>query len=151
MSSVSSAKKLGSAQKKAQTHGIPGLNKYIENYIFSLVVRMCIPLVPLVWELLRTGGVSAKSLTLAASLYAISIGVSSWSRSLFALTLLAGVFYIAAFGTIAGQPLVSDQESAVMYSRELSVAGIFLVFVVHSLERWNRHVRDCEPCLDWMS
>lgn len=124
---------------------IPGAPEPVENFIVSVVLRMYVPLVPLVLEWWWTGEVSAGSLTLVAALYGISIGVASWSRALFAVTFALGITLIAAFGIIVGQ------ESALPPSRRVALLGIVGVMGAHLLERWNRHVQDCEPSFHWLS
>lgn len=121
-----------------------GLSQEVENYIVSLTFRIYIPLVPVVLEVWRWGEASAKTLTLAAALFGMGVGVASRRRSLFALTVGAGFTFIAAFGIIVGQ------QSELPLSRQLALLAILAIVVVYALERWDRHVTDCEPPFRWM-
>lgn len=120
------------------------VSQEVENYILSLALRMYIPLLPVVLDFWQRGQTSAKSLVLVAGLYGISIGVASRRRSLFGLTFASGVTFIAAYGIILGG------QHELPQSRPAALVAIAAIVIVHALERWNRHVRDCEPALDCM-
>jgi uncharacterized membrane protein len=96
---------------------------------------MSLPLLPLAFELWHNHTIKQETLSLAASMYAISIGMSSRSKLLFGLTLAISIFYSVIFGiqsSAGNQP--GGQQPA------LANVAIALVFVVHACERYNRHV-----------
>ena len=75
-------------------------------------------------------------MTLAASMYTIAIGVSSRSRLLFGMALALGFLLAFVFG------LSEPNEESLTMNGILASAVIGLVFVLHSCERYNRHVVD---------
>lgn len=124
--------------------GIRGIPQHVQRYLAFLVLRMIFPLLPLVSEFLFTGSVSQKSAMLSASMYVIGIGVASRNVLLLAITIVAGVCYAIAFG-IAAQAAQPGGNAHL----GLPFLGIAAVFVFHSLERYNRHVVEREPFLDF--
>lgn len=123
---------------------IPGLPVYWENFGISILLHLLLPLLPLLIELLQNGVVGKTSLVLAASMYTISIGVSSRSRLMFAFTVLASIFYASLYGLVSGQSSTTIAEPA-------SIIGILATFVVHAGERYNRHVADRTPFWEFTS
>ncbi len=123
---------------------IPGLPSYWENFWVSILLHLLLPLFPLAIELIQNGVISKNSLVLAASMYTISIGVSSRSRLMFAFTIAASVFYAFLYGIVSGQSTTTIAEPA-------SLIGILATFIVHSGERYNRHVVDRAPFWEFMS
>ena len=134
---------------------LPGLPYYWENFFASLILHLSLPLLPLAIEQIQTGGITEKSLTLAAAMYTISIGVSSRSRLMFAMTVAASIFYAFLYGivisksspdSVVGQASVADHVI-----RRATTLGIISVFLAHAGERFNRHVVDRAPFLEFMS
>ena len=123
---------------------IPGIPQHIQRYLACLILTMLFPLLPLALEFLLTGMVSEKSAMLTASMYAVGVGVASRNVLLFVITIVAGVCYAIAYGAAA-------QTSGSINDLHLGLAffGIAAVFVFHSLERYNRHVVEREPFLDF--
>ena len=75
-------------------------------------------------------------MTLAASMYTIAIGVSSRSRLLFGVALALGLMLALVFG------LTEPNAGSLTRNGILASVAIGLVFVLHSCERYNRHVVD---------
>jgi len=93
---------------------------------------------PLLLEYWLTNGITEHSLMLVASLYAISVGVSSSSRLFFGVGIVSGLIFAVAFGAItSGQALEN--------SATLAGWAIAAIFIIHSCERWNLHVVDEKP------
>jgi len=122
---------------------IPGLPDYWENYLLCLLFHMLLPLLPLALELWQIGNVSEKSLTLAASMYSIAIGVSSRSQLFFGITIVISIILAVAYGIASGpqQPLPR--------SGTFAFGSICTVFILHTLERYNRHIVDKLPFLEF--
>ena len=85
-------------------------------------------------------------MSLAASMYAISIGVSSRSRFLFAMNVVLSLLFAFLYGSLLGETPI--EHGIIKTACEL---GIFLVFLSHAAERYNRHVADRAPFLEFMS
>jgi len=85
---------------------------------------------------------SGRTVTLTTSLYAISIGLSSKNKMIFSLCLFIGIVFSVLFG-LSHAPKPADVAS-------FSYMAIALVFVTHAAERYNRHVIDCRPFLEFM-
>jgi hypothetical protein len=130
---------------KARTNPtrIPGLSNSWQNWLLSVLFHMLLPLLPILLELIFTNAISEQSITLAASMYTIEIGVSSRNRAIFGITIILSIIYAAIFGFVAGAHTVE-------ISKSFSFIGILSVFVMHLLERINRHVIEKEPFLEFM-
>jgi hypothetical protein len=59
---------------------IPAIPSEWEEYLSCILLHMLLPLLPVGLEAWQTGHIKEDSLSLAASMYAIAIGVSSRSR-----------------------------------------------------------------------
>jgi hypothetical protein len=94
-------------------------------------------------ELLLYNKINAVSLTLAAAMYTIAVGVSSRNKALFGLTILAGFFFALSHGFVSGQSTPRHIFSVI------PLWGIGTVFLFHMLERYNRHVVDRTPFLEF--
>ena len=123
---------------------LPGIPNYWENFLVSILLHLLLPLFPLAIEYIQHGLISKNSLVLAASMYTISIGVSSRSRLMFAFTIAASVFYAFLYGIVSGQTPTTIAEPS-------SFIGIFATFIFHAGERYNRHVVDRAPFWEFMS
>ena len=122
---------------------IPGLPDYWENYFLCMLLHMLLPLLPLGLEFWQKATVGEKSLTLAAAMYTIAVGVSSRSRLIFGLTVSASIIYAVAYG-------VSSAEETLPASGAVAWCGILAAFLLHGLERYNRHVVDRAPFLEFI-
>jgi hypothetical protein len=120
---------------------VPGLPPDWDDYLLCLIFILVLPLLPLALEFWQTHTVSEKSTALAASMYAISVGTSTASRALLGISVVCCVGYAFAFGFLAGG------SSTLWNSRTLGFVGMGLIFLIHALERYNRHVADSRPFL----
>lgn len=121
--------------------GLP--NDQWGDYVMCLLMHMALPLLPLMFEWLVTQAPpSGRTVTLTTSLYAISIGLSSKNKMIFSLCLFIGIVFSVLFG-LSHAPKPADVAS-------FSYMAIALVFVTHAAERYNRHVIDCRPFLEFM-
>lgn len=119
---------------------IPSLPDHWQNFCLCLIFHISLPLLPLGLELWRTGAVTASSATLVASMYAVSIGVSSRDKLLFGLGIIIAIIFATAFGTCLG-----PQQPGLPESVSLSLYSIGLMMLCHIFERYNRHVVDRTP------
>jgi len=120
-------------------HRIPAIPKYWESFGLCILLHMGLPLLPIIFEYCSTSAVSIKSITLAASMYSIAIGVSSRSKLFFGLTLIICIFFAYAFGAISEGSTSSGTFD--LFAR-ISIA---FVFFAHGVERYNLHVIDRTP------
>ena len=98
---------------------------------------------PLVIEKWFTGVIEQKSAVLTAAMYSMAIGLSSRSLGIFGLGLIQGVLFSAAFGFLAKNP---NLEKADIFS----YGAIALIMLLHIAERYNRHVFDQTPFLEFL-
>jgi len=124
---------------------IPNLPTYVENYLLCLLFHMLLPLIPIGLELWLTNTVTDNSLTLAASMYAIAIGISSRSRLLFGSSIVISILFAIDYGITVGQ------HASLPGTRSVVIWGICAVFIFHALERYNRHIVDRMPFWEFMS
>ena len=118
---------------------VPSLPAHWEEFFLCLVFHMMLPLLPIGIELWQAGMVSAKSLTLGAAMYVISIGGSSRSRLMFAAAVGFSMLLSALFGLLAGQVIAEAGAG------RFAAGAVMVVFVVHMMERYNRHVVEQKP------
>jgi hypothetical protein len=134
----------------------PNLRGRLGAFVVCVLLHMGLPLAPLGVELLATGSLSEKSLSIGATMYAASIGVSSrWK-----VTLAAVLFAIVCFAPMYGIALTHSDVVAPelkngqnVYIEDLvhhalhrySMYLIIGVFLLHLIERFNRHVLRNEP------
>jgi hypothetical protein len=124
----------------------PGSRRHWQQFIFCLILTLIWPLLPLGFEWLTTDKVKLDSITLAASMYAIGIGVSSRNIALFGVALLEGFIFCLFYGLAASKP--EPPHYALFW--KVSLVGMVLMFLCHAVERFNRHVILCEVFPDFM-
>ena len=132
---------------------------------------MFLPLIPLVLEYMFTDSISDETVTLAASMYAILIGLSSKFKLMLGSSLVVRLMFTAVYGAVTVQQHQravaiekgtftnttssdpSDHHSAHIDSeprlakhyRDISLWAILMIFLVHAGERFNCHVLNSEP------
>jgi len=121
------------------TFSIPAYRDF-ESFILCIVFHMTLPLLPIILELLFTRTISAKSLTIAAAMYSISIGISSKNFIVFGLTVATSIIFAAFFGFVSGLPAtaISQFQNSIDVSK-WSYLTIISIFALHSVERIIRH------------
>lgn len=100
---------------------------------------------PLIFEYNYTGYISERSLTMTASIYAFSIGVSSRNLATLSLCILIGFLNAGNYGLTIREKAVSEIQ---MNSYDFIFFGSFwlviIIFGIHFFERYNRHVSEGE-------
>ena len=99
---------------------------------------------PLGLERWFSGHIEAKSAVLTAAMYSLAIGLSSRSILIFGLAIVSGFAFSAAFGFLSKTPILENADTA-------SYAAIVFISIFHTMERYNRHVVDKIPFLEFMS
>ena len=123
---------------------IPGINQEWSNYLTCILLHMLLPLLPLLFEAWALGGSPSEStLAITAAIYAMSIGLSSENKAMFGLCIMVGVIFSAVYGQ------VSVSKNPTPDVGIYAALAILFVFVIHAAERYNRHVVDCRPFLDF--
>lgn len=131
--------------KRKSRRRISEIPKEIQDYYACILLHLVLPLLPIGLEFLSSHTIATTSLTLIASFYAISIGLSSKSPLQFAIGILICIVFSSVFGMISGQKI------AALPIRVFASFSIFVIFVSHAVERYNRHVIDCEPFWVWFA
>jgi len=125
---------------------ILNFSKQLDDYVACLLLHLVLPLLPIALEFLNTGEVTSNSLTLMTSFYAISIGLSSYYRTQFAIGIIVCIIFAYIFGMISqGNTLALSLPTIKL----LASGTIFAIITIHAVERYNRHVVDCEPFWVW--
>lgn len=132
------------AKQRARAGRIAGISKAWQNFFISLVLHLGLPLLPLVLERWFSGHIESKSAALTAALYSMAIGLSSRNVALFGTSICICVTFSAAFGFLSKDPELVAADT-------LSYIVIGLVFVVHAIERYNRHVIDQQPFFEFLT
>jgi F0F1-type ATP synthase membrane subunit c/vacuolar-type H+-ATPase subunit K len=121
---------------------IPGLPSEWQNFLFCFALHVTLPLLPLGIEFWFSGRVDEKSAVLTAAMYSIAIGLSSRNLALFGLGLIQGVIFSAAFGFLSKTPHLQSADIG-------AYCAIGFIMTVHVIERYNRHVIDQAPFLEF--
>ena len=124
---------------------IPQLPEHYQSFFLSIIFSMVLPLLPLLLELLQTEVMSGKSLTLYASIYSVSIGAQTRSKLIFGIAIMGSIFFASLFGLAAGVTLSYTDY------RFLAIIYIILLSLIHCSERWNRHLFEKKPFLQFLS
>jgi hypothetical protein len=117
-----------------------------------------LPLLPLVLERWITGRIQLNSVTLGASMYVIAIGVSSRNMLILGIGLVWGIVLAVLSGVaseaathasspqgVAAHLNILDADNSFWW---FSVIGVGSMFLLHSCERYNRHVAERAPFLE---
>ena len=113
-----------------------------QDFLFCIALHLTLPLLPLGLEHWFTGHIETKSVALTAALYAMAIGLSSRNLAFLGLGIVAGFICSAVFGFLSVQPELAHADT-------FAYAVILMVFVLHAIERFNRHVTDRVPFLEF--
>lgn len=131
----------------------------------AVVLYVLIPFSPVIAELVVKGSMPADLLALAASIYCISIALSSQRILVFCLGLFLAFLYALSYGQMeavggqsgshqAGAPTAvpAPQDTENKQKSEpvplivwLVIAGVGGLGLCHGMERWERHGSEGEP------
>lgn len=125
------------------TFRLPGIPKHVQEYALCILLHLLLPFLPLLIEYGVQGRVEQKTLLLFLAIYPLAIGVTSQSKLMFGVTVVIGLVFSAFFGLASGGIKLSDFTSNTAY---FCLAAVVLI---HALERYNRHVADREPFLEF--
>lgn len=122
---------------------IKGVSDELTEFFTCLILHMLVPLLPLIIETWKMKGAPTEAtLAITASMYSISIGLSSRNKAVFSLALFVGILFSMAFGFAIGNETSVDSLPSVKIGAALT---IILVFGIHACERYNKHVVECIP------
>jgi hypothetical protein len=133
------------------------------NYIQSIILIGIVPLFPVILEILLKGSVLIDSLTLTATIYAVTIAVASCNVPLFLLGFCVGILSCALYAHDTSIAPVAHPASAHFMRIVITSDGssppshdalilivIFILFLCLAVERYLRHVLDREVFLEFM-
>lgn len=127
-------------QKLFQNYPIIKMKENVQSFLASIALHQILPLIPLVIEYKYLGFVSDRSLTMTASIYSFSIGVSSRSQATLGLCILIGILMAASYGAVKE----CTSENHPEFYEMLAFWLIALVFIIHFIERYRRHIMEDE-------
>lgn len=121
------------------------MNNNYQDFFTSILLHLLLPLMPLIFEHNYTDFISERSLTMTASIYAFSIGVSSRNKVTLAVCIIIGLLNAGNYGAT----ILSDKNSEVNHTTfDFMSFGAFwlivLIFLIHAIERWIRHISENE-------
>lgn len=122
------------------------MNNNYQDFFTSIFLHLILPLMPLAFELNYTEFISERSLTMTASIYAFSIGVSSRNKATLAFCILIGLLNAGNYGSTITELNESKEVIKTTFGfLKLSAFWlIILIFGIHTIERFNRHVSEGE-------
>ena len=118
-----------------------GWHEEYSDFTGSIIFYMIFPLLPLLFESINSGShPTIQSLTITASIYSFSIGVSSRDKAIFCLGIFCGFILAYLYGKVS-------EPKVIIYTWYYVVTVILLaiIFIFHLIERFNKHVVECEP------
>lgn len=119
---------------------IPGITPGWSNYLTCILLHMLLPLSPLLFEAIALQAAPTRTtLAITAAMYAMSIGPSSENKAMFGLCTIIGMIFSMIYG----------QATEGLPVRAYAAFAMLFVFVLHACERYNRHVVDCRPFLEF--
>lgn len=120
-------------------------NNY-QDFWTSMLLHLVLPLMPLIFEFNYTSHISVQSLTMTASIYAFSIGVSSRNKVTLAFGIIIGLLNAGNYGVTLKNISIENSIEILKYDflTEGSFWLIVLIFSIHTMERFNRHVSEDE-------
>lgn len=119
---------------------IKGISEETTEFLTCIILHMLVPLLPLIIETWKMKGVPTEAtLAITASMYSISIGLSSRNKGVFSLCLFISFLFSMAFGLIIGA------SGSLPLLKAGALLTIILVFIIHACERYNIHVVECAP------
>lgn len=106
-------------------------------YIVCILLLLLVPLLPLGIEFMRLNQtITESSLTITTAMYCLTLGFSSRNVVIFITSLIAG--FVCGVTPISYEK-VSNEEFWTT-QRTLCIVLIGLTFLIHAIERYNRHV-----------
>lgn len=113
-----------------------------DSFLASVMLHTLLPLLPIALELWQTGKVVERSLTLTASMYAISCGVTSRSQIIFGCAIVASLIFSVGHGScVSGTAAFSNLKEWAW----ITISGIF---VLNLFDKYDKHVVDKEPLFE---
>jgi len=109
-----------------------GLPNHVQQYLICMVFHLAWPVLPLSFEWIIAGHVSAKSIALTGFMYGVGMGVASRNLALLLLSLAGGLLCGVFFGLASGQGLGP-------FAYWVTIGIMVITFIAHSIERFNRH------------
>jgi hypothetical protein len=138
-----------------ETGRLKGLPHHWQQYGICLLLHLTLPVIPLLLELWVVGRIQITSITLGASMYVLAIGVSSRNPLLLGLALVEGIIFAVFFGAASHNTNVehAEEQKRLISANDgffwwTSIAGMAFMFLLHALERYNRHVVERAPFLE---
>jgi hypothetical protein len=124
--------------------------------VMCVILHMGLPLAPLAIEYLVTGHFTPESLSISAVMYCATLGVSSRWRVVLATVIAILIFFAPLYGIALSHnemfptppPHKTDIRMEQLVHHDLGLySGLLIVgiFVLHLIERVNRHVIQHEP------
>lgn len=120
---------------------IKGISDEATEFLTCIILHMLVPLLPIILETWKNkGSPTEATLAITASMYSISIGLSSRNKATFSLCLFISILFSMAFGLVTG-----GTEESLPLVKIGAIITILLVFGVHACERYNKHIVECTP------
>lgn len=121
-----------------------------QHFILSILFFLILPLFPLLIDgIYNNGIVRERSLTLAASIFTITKGVSSKEPLVFGLNLIIGIFLVAIYGTIPKDAMVEFRPSLDFFTIKPQTLIIISVIIAQSCERYTIHILNNQPFFEF--
>lgn len=110
------------------------MDKAKQQFYFSVIAQLLLPLLPLILELWLAHKISDQSLSIATAMYSISVGVSSKNLVILGISIAVTVVFSTFFGALAACPTLD------IFIKPPAFFTIFCFIIVHTIERYKRHV-----------
>jgi hypothetical protein len=131
------------AQGMTRMFRFPEVRGQVAEYLLCVLFHFLLPLLPLLIEAAMEGAINHKTLILFLSVYPLSLGISSRSKFVFGLGVVTGLTYAIFFG------IASALLTAPNWVKTLGYLCASLVALLHLFERYNRHIAEDRPFLEF--
>jgi hypothetical protein len=111
---------------------------------------MLLPLLPLFFELmLLEHGPKDTTLALTVTLYAMAIGLTSVNIAMFCGCIVVGLVSSVFFGVLSAQEGLRASHPILVGVDYAMWICLALVFFIHLIERYYRHIVECRKFFDF--
>ncbi|ERE10039.1 hypothetical protein O166_05520 [Pseudogulbenkiania ferrooxidans EGD-HP2] len=143
---------------------IPALPHEWGDFLTCVLLHMLLPLLPLLMEAWQLGSPTEPTCAITAAMYAFGIGLSSRNKSMLGLCIIIGAIFSVVFGVVSATAATAVAQAApatgvssspasipatvatqISHVRAAALVSIGMVFLIHAMERYNKHVVDCIP------
>jgi hypothetical protein len=118
------------------------IKKNIGHFISAIIFFQLLPLIPLWFEYMHTGGISMDSYILCVSMYSFATGFASKKQWMLGISFLIGILLSGSYKAI----IIKSKNALPFFDNSSAITYCLIaIFIMHLIERWQRHINGSEP------